>query len=192
MWSIAALKLSRNEVFEFTCVPLENFLRKFRDRGRMWATKLSEKNIFILDTFRLQNKYYIMYIWTAYLIFLARISRKSQNSNLNYIMKFQRHYYSGFLDASVWSYFGLNRVWLSSVTRRLRKHHSWCENRRPRSSTQHVYTRAQNFTMSIRCFSSTLDKYAQAQNKWYTINWPAVLLSTMKIIMSRSLSEARG
>ena len=35
----------------------------------------------------MQNKCYIMYIWPAYLIFLTGISRKSQNSNLNYIMK---------------------------------------------------------------------------------------------------------
>ena len=171
-------------------------LRKlFTQISRPWSDvsyKVVWKEHLYIGNFSIANKYYIMYIWPAYLIFLAGISRKSQNSNLNYIMKFQRHYYSGFLDASVRSYFGLNRVWLSSVTRRLRKHHSWCENRRPRSSTQYVYTRAQNFTMSIRCFSSTLDKYAQAQNKWYTINWPAVLLSTMKIIMSGSLSEARG
>ena len=111
---IAALKLPRKEVFEFTCVPLQNFLCKFRDRGLMWATKLCEKNIFItMDTLLLQNSYYIMYIWPAYLIFLTGISRKSQNSKLNYIMKSQRHHYSRFVDTSVRSYFGLNRVWLS-------------------------------------------------------------------------------
>lgn len=48
---IAKFKLPRKEVFEFTCVPLENFLRKFRDRGPTWATKLCEKNIFIIGHF---------------------------------------------------------------------------------------------------------------------------------------------
>ena len=42
--------------------------------------------------------------------FLTGISRKSQNSNLNYKKKSQRHHDSGFLDASVRSDFGLNRV----------------------------------------------------------------------------------
>ena len=63
-------KVTKKGGFEFTCVPLENFLRKFRDRGLMWATKLCEKNIFTtMDMLLLQNNYYIMYIWPACLIF---------------------------------------------------------------------------------------------------------------------------
>ena len=50
---------------------------------------------------------------TSLFNFLTGISRKSQNSKLNYIMKSQRHHYSRFVDTSVWSYFGLNRVCLS-------------------------------------------------------------------------------
>ena len=63
-------KVTKKGGFWVHVCTLENFLRKFRDRGLMWATKLCEKNIFItMDTLLLQNSYYIMYIWPAYLIF---------------------------------------------------------------------------------------------------------------------------
>ena len=160
MWSIAALKLPRKEVFEFTCVPLQNFLCKFPDRGLMWATKLCEKNIFItMDTLLLQNSYYIMYIWPAYLIFNWNLKKKS---------KLQAKLYNEIsqtpLQQICWHQcevlLRLEPRMTVFFTSRLRKYHSWCKNRRPRSSAEHVYTRAQNLSMSIRCFSFTSDKWS--------------------------------